>query len=238
MSLKVTLTYPLNLKDMDTPTPIPPTKLTRQYLATRKLTMALTSKLIGMKGNVHPLTAARALGIPTSGKTILFDGEWELSLLSEYTLFYHVSKGKRFFQRALDEADNWSPSERAILECHQNAFSSVFEIQESRPDVWEVDLQDVVKNHGQVTIIDRNFSQVNMAGSLFHARLIPHGGYTITSGVALPLLTSDTDKETKLMVIGHCQRAIANPGKRTPRHALLYTCRKLHIQFGPEVRYE
>ena len=223
---------------MDTPAPAPPTEATRQYLATRKLSMALTGKLIGMKGTVHPLTAARALGIPVHGKTICFDGEWELSLLSEYTLFYHVSKGKRFFQRALVEADDLSSVEREILTCHQKAFTSVFEIEESRPNVWEVDVHDVLGERGQVTIIDRNFSQFQMAGGLFHSRLIPHEHYTATSGAALPLLAPGADKETKELVLRYCQRAIANPGKRTRQHALLYTCRKLHLQFGPEIQYE
>ncbi|MDA0349821.1 MAG: hypothetical protein O3C43_22355 [Verrucomicrobia bacterium] len=223
---------------MDTQAPAPPTEAARQYLAIRKLSMALTSKLIGMKGTVHPFTAARALGIPVHGKTICFDGGWELSLLTEYTLFHHVSKGKRFFQHALVEADDLSPVEREILMCHQKAFTSVFEIEESRPDVWEVDLHDVLGERGRVTVIDRNFSQFQMAGGLLYSRLIPHEQYTATSGAGLPLLAPGTDKETKETVLRYCQQAIANPGKRTRQQALLYTCRKLHLQFGPEIQYE
>ncbi|MFT4639304.1 MAG: hypothetical protein ACI8T1_002629 [Verrucomicrobiales bacterium] len=216
----------------------PPTEAAREYLATREASMAIISKLMAMKGSVHPLTAARALGISISGKTVCFDGDWELSLLSEYSLFYHVSKGKRLFQRALEETDNLTPVERYILESNQKAFASVFEIKGTRPDLWEVDLRDLLGARGTVTIIDRNFSQSLDERGMIHARLVPFDLFTSSSGAILPLLTSDNDEATKAKVLRHCRQAIEIPSKRTRQHALLYSCRKLHMQFGPEVRYD
>jgi hypothetical protein len=222
----------------------PPTKTAERCGAMRKTALELNDRLIGMAGIVHPITAARAMGIEVVDKTVVFDSDSDISLLSEYSIYYHLSKGKRHFQRILAEDQTLSEAEQEILNCHEKSFSSVWEVTALHPEVWEIDLLDVIGKRGSMTIIDQSMSQTVPIGVWLHARLVPYDGFTATSGVALPVFVPDkeedlefNEEEIKKTILRNCRGALQYPGKRTRRHALFYVCRKLHQKFGTTMLY-
>lgn len=217
------------------------------YLEMRKVLIPLNSRLLKKDGIVHPLTAARAMGFSINGKTIVLESELDGALLSEYSIYYHVTKRTRLFQRVLAHDDSLTEREREMLAAHEKSFNSLWEITATRPDRWELDIRDLLGERGQHTIIDERMSQSLFPGCWIHARLIPFDGFTCTSGAALPVYCPGNfggnfggklggkldDEAVKKAILRRCRGALQNP----KGHALFGAARRLHYEFGPELIY-
>jgi hypothetical protein len=215
----------------------PPTERAAACVAMRQVMAPLNDRLLRTPGIVHPRTAARMMGIPVVDGAIGVDGMWELTVVAEYSIYYHVTKGKRLFERVLDQGTGFTDEERAALELQRRSFASVFEVAALRPELWEVDLIDRLENRGLTTIIDRNWSATASPGLLLFARILRGGSFCCTSGVALPLLRRDAGEDAREFVLRRCRGVVRSPGTRTLQHALFYACRQLHLRSGIGVEF-
>lgn len=222
--------------ELDDKPPSPPTEQAAQYLEMREMAKLLCSRMMAMEGLVHPCTAARAMGIEVDQKTIIFEGDWEMDVLAEYSLFYHISKGKRHFEKALDR-EPLNAQERAYLEANLAAPASVWEVKNTRPERWELDLADCLRKRGNVTVIDRNASATLPPGLLVFSRVVDHGGYCSNTGATLPVAAHLADDDERQFVLRRCRAVLRSPGKRTPDHALFHICRKLYLRLDLTMVY-
>jgi hypothetical protein len=199
----------------------------------------LNMRLFKEKDIVHPKTAARALGFAFQGKAFILEGEYDSDLLGEYSIYYHITKGTRLFERVLERDGSLSAAEREILEVQGKSFVSVWEATASRPDEMEVDLRDLLGGRGTVTILDGGLSQSVKLGAILHERLLAFDGFCCASGAGLPLLCpssdSDENEELRETILRRCRSAFENPGTRTRKQALFAMARKLFYAYGPAI---
>ncbi len=213
--------------------------VTQRYSAMREVLVPLNMRLFREEGIVHPKTAARALGFAFQGKAFILETEYDSSLLAEYSIYYHVSKGTRLFERVLGREGSLSEAEREILEAQRKSFVSVWEVTATRPDELEVDLQDMLGERETVTILDRGLSQTARPGAILHERLLPFDGFCCASGAGLPVLFPSGDPEEyevlRETILRRCRSAFENPGTRTRRQSLFAMARKLCYAYGPSI---
>lgn len=133
-----------------------------------------------------PLRIAKKLTLPTSGRTLLFDGKADLATFADFQLHEYRVNGKSLVESVDPVAAGLLPLEAEALAAHCSSRTSYFEMVEVLPRERQVCLRDLLNPAGpEVLLTDYGFSstagQCGMRLTLFW-RLLEIRGVTMTSG--------------------------------------------------------
>jgi len=134
------------------------------------------------------LKAAKRLTLPTSGKTLIFDGETDMNACADFWIHEFRTGGATMIERCDASQMGLEPIEAEMLEAHRRSRTSLFEAVETRPREHQVLLVDLLEpQHGEICLTDMGLSgslAQHKIRLLLFFRLVSARGVHMTSGVS------------------------------------------------------
>lgn len=133
--------------------------------------------------------AARALGLPTPGRVLVFDGEADMAALWDFYLAEFRVQGRTLVDRCDSASADLTPPEAAHLEAFRRGRTSLFLAVRVLPRECQVVLRDVLEpQQPEVFLTDINLSQSfqRIGGqALLFFRVLAVEGISMSSGMFL-----------------------------------------------------
>ena len=199
------------------------------YQAIRAVRQPLNDRLAGLVPRSLFEECGRRLGFIGRGGLVL-DSADEIPILMDYCLYYPQADGKTLVAKQFAKSRLPAGSdELAIFQNMQSTYYSMFQIVGVERGVG-VAVLDLLRGV-QGFIVDIGFGTTAKPGMMMATRIIPHDGFLVTSGGALPM-----DEATASRVVSQIDRAGFSPngfdyGKITPQQEaelaaiIISTCR-------------
>ncbi len=157
----------------------------KRYQRLRQVGFAINAALTKQIPKPAVLKYAKKLGM-INRKTIVFQNETELDILTDYILYNHRPKGKNLVERYLESIDLAPFSdEMTVLQGMINSRYSVF-FAERVLKGKGLELTDVLKRD-TLALMDKNLGMSHVEGAIFAGRVIPLRNFYMTSGAFLPV---------------------------------------------------
>ncbi len=157
----------------------------KRYQRLRQVGFAINATLTKQIPKPAVLKYAKKLGM-INRKTIVFQNETELDILTDYILYNHRPKGKNLVERYLESIDLPPFSdEMTVLQGMVNSRYSVF-FAERVLKGKGLELTDVLKRD-TLALMDKNLGMSHVEGAIFAGRVIPLRNFYMTSGAFLPV---------------------------------------------------
>lgn len=164
------------------PTGLPSVRVYRRYrVAARALNHKIMEATLERAAIMY---AARALGMKGPGNRVFFDSEDETSILMDFALYEHKTRGQSAVERYQEEIGGETEIERELLAAMVAASTSLFRAESVFRETYSLRLDDLVNEDRTITLMDINFSQHVEPNTLLFFRPIIFGSFSMTSGVA------------------------------------------------------
>jgi len=163
-----------------------------RYQHLRTVGRNLNNKLVTRLSKDVLDEGGRKLGILRDG-TFVFDSEDETSVLMDYCLYDVRRQGRNTIEQYLiDSPPAPESDEMTCLRAMQRAIYSLFVV-ESVERGLGVTVQNLLSNE-VLLVVDMGFGSTAQPGLVFASRLLPHDGFSMTGGAALPISVLPTDQ--------------------------------------------
>jgi hypothetical protein len=158
------------------------------YQEIRAAGKAMHSKALGATKHLdfHPARIAKRMTLPTSGRTLIFDGEVAQNAFFDFWFHEYRVNGKSLVESVDPVAAGLEPLEVEVLAAHRHARSSFFQTEAVSPGEHQVRLRDLLEpDRPEVLLTDIGLSdsmdRMRARLALF-CRLVVVRGITMTSG--------------------------------------------------------
>ncbi|MEI7701624.1 MAG: SEC-C metal-binding domain-containing protein [Planctomycetia bacterium] len=155
-----------------------------RYQKLRATSMKLNNRLVNRISKETLYEGARKLGI-LHGNTIVFDTKDESAVLMDYCIYNVREKGYNGIEQYLiDCPPDPKSDEMNCLQAMQRANYSLFVV-ESVARGFGVTVRDLLSQEVRL-VVDIGFGNSAIPGLVLASRLLPHDGFSITGGAAVP----------------------------------------------------
>jgi hypothetical protein len=163
------------------------------YKHLRMVSLNLNQKLVKRLSKDVLYAGGRRLGI-LQGGTLVFNSEDETSVLMDYCIYDVRHKGRNAVEQYLiDSPPDPESDEMTCLRAMQHAIYSLFVV-ESVERGLGVTVRDLRSNES-VLVVDMGFGSTGQPGLVLASRMLPHDGYSMTGGAALPIAVLPPDQQ-------------------------------------------
>ncbi len=172
-------------------------EIVARYKQLRKVSMKLNHKLVRTLSKEVLHEGGRKLGILQDG-TLYFNTEDESSVLMDYCIYDVRRKGRNAVEAYLIESSPDPESdEMTLLRAMQHSTYSLF-IVDSVERGLGVTVRDL-RSDETLLVVDIGFGSTAQPGLLFASRLLPHDGFSVTGGAALPIGVLPPDQRDSMI---------------------------------------
>lgn len=209
------------------------------YLDLRKAGRALISKIYQtpVSHDYDMLKAARKLTLPTSGRTLVFDGETDMNALADFWIHEFRVGGRTLIERCDAGPMGLGPLEGELLAAHQQSRTSLFETVEVRPSLHQVLLRDLLEPvQPEFLLTDHGLSASIAEGPvrpLLFLRVITVREFNMTSGVSFVFRP---ERKPELLRAYQQRMTPVGPKDRAERRFVFFY--QAHRAFGEQQVYE
>jgi hypothetical protein len=212
----------------------------RAYQSLRQTGKEFCAKLLQVIPKAVFVSTAQELGLWKSGVLVADTGDTDI--LADRMIYDRRWDGKSCLEHfeAKNAGPGLSESEQRFIAAMKKARFSLFRIHETQPGSHSVlsdRLAEIRSGQAQpvLELTDLGLSETGIPGMLLATRILPAGGFNMTSGVSFPF-TPDREpailKYLREKEFGHRKKRLD-----LPENYSLYFYR-LRRRFGVEVRYE
>ena len=201
--------------------------------------MSMFAKLVAdlKSTGLNPLQVARALGLPTPGKTIVFQGETDTAACSDFMIAEARCGGRTLVESADPVALEMNAVETAALEAFRNSRTSLFQLRGVSVGTNELLLVDLLEpDRPEVRLIDVHFSaaaRMHEVAWLMFIRVLMHQELSMSSG--LVFLFDPSWREHLLQSFRQKMKKV--PPAELSAQKFAFFCRK-HREIGQPMGYE
>lgn len=153
----------------------------------------------GLPSGFDILEAARVLGIPTPGRTLVFEGETDVNALTDFFLHEHRVQGQTLLQCLKPASLGLTPFEAEHFAACRSARTSLFQVVEE-PAGCQVRLRDLLEpEQAEVQLTDLNLSESLRAlrlQPLLFLRVLQCAGLEMSTGF---FFVFDADLQARLL---------------------------------------
>jgi len=160
----------------------------RQYKHVRTLSRELNNKILQFIPQRDFMAAEKKLGL-SRNRHFLPITEEELGIVADYCLYNIYRGGINHVQRYMQTA-SVSEAELSLLEAMAMAWYSVFQILEVGSGY--IILRDFITTK-EYRVMDKNLAQSGIVGLMLSVRLIPCGGWYMTTGGGIAITSKTLD---------------------------------------------
>lgn len=159
--------------------------ISKKYKKYRKAAIELNKKITEKVFDAVDLDdAVNLLGFDRRGRTIIFDSEFEMDVMSDFMMFESIKGEKRSIDVYKEKYPAETDFEEEILEALINSRSSLFKIEHIDKKDNTIWLFDILNEKQNIPLVDIGLSMSAETGFLMFTRLIPFEDFCMTSGVS------------------------------------------------------
>lgn len=186
---------------------------------------------------LNPLHVARALGLPTPGRTIVFEDETDTAACSDFMIAEARCGGRTLVASADPVALGMNAAETAALEAFRHSRTSLFQLRAVSVGANELLLVDLLEpDRPEVCLTDVHFTATvrrREVAWLMFIRVLTHQDVSMSSGVIF--LFAPQWREHLLQSFRQKMKKV--PPAELSAQKFAFFCRK-HREIGEETGYE
>lgn len=207
-------------------------KSVQRYTHFRHVSRGLPSKVFAATRELpfDIFKAAKKLGIPVNGRTLIFDDETDQNALMDFCL-HELRPNERSMVECCDlDAMGLSPDERDLLSAHCAGRTSLFDIVATDAGEAHVQLRDLLSpEQPDILLSDRSMSATrDVAGRvLIFLRVVTCQEIAMTSGCFF----SYSPRHRQRLLGGYEKRKKSAPAHRLAEHRFVYFYQR-YREFG------
>jgi len=168
-------------------------EIVARYQRLRSVSRNLNHKLLERLSKEMLHEGGKKLGIFRGG-TLVFDSEDDTSVLMDYCLYDVRRNGRNTVEQYLiDSLPDLESDEMVCLRAMQHAVYSLY-IVESVERGLGVTVRDL-RSDERLLVVDMGFASTAQPGLVLASRMLPHDGFWITGGAALPISALPPDEQ-------------------------------------------
>lgn len=180
--------------------------------------------------------AARALGMPTPGNVLLFDGDKDIAAVSDFFLAEFRVHGRTLAETCDSTAAGLTPRESEHLDAFCRSRTSLFQTNGVRPAEDQVVLRDLLEPERPETLLTdihlcESLQRIGVQVLLFQ-RLLEMHGFTMSSGMFF--VFHPAHRERLLQSFRHKMKKVEPADWSERKFAFFY---QKHREFGEEQAY-
>jgi hypothetical protein len=155
-----------------------------EYRKNREESMKLIHMIIEKIPKENLSYAGKMLGMMHNG-TLMFEDEFDSSVLMDYCIYEKNSRGKRFIDEFYDSDIKLKSNLEDLLEGKVDSTISLYEVKSVNPETSVILLTDLLTERAsEIAFMDLGLSQTAKIGMVFFTRIIPIGDSYMSSGVS------------------------------------------------------
>ena len=191
---------------------------------------------VAMQSDFDILKAAKKLTIPVQGRTLIFEeGETDTTALADFALHDFRAGGRRPVDCCAPEAEGFSADEKALLEAHRTARTSLFDVVSIDTTSSCLRLRDVLEpGEDDVMLTDISLSSMeSLPGNLLiFLRVVSCQGLQMSSGCLFGFSTRHRDR----LLAEFSARMKNVPPSDLPQRRFIFFYQR-HREFGEDQAY-
>ncbi len=166
---------------------------------------------------------------------LIMEDPIDMDVLNDFAFFDYFQDDKNFTELYYElNQSKLKPLEKETLDAKLNYFISLFEVIDRNKERCEITLRDILyPEEEDIVIIDLNYSQSVIVGSLMFTRIIPFEDLNMTSGMPFPFYEENKDK-----IIKKHNTNMKKPSGYSESARMFKSFFQLHKKYGISVNYK